>query len=118
MLLLFKNSHEKKNTHMEAINEQVQKFFVHQAKASVGSYKEAEDALLMIQSEKVKADYVYQSWLARWLHHSCVVVVVVFVVVVVGSGGGGGGGGCGGGGGGDGGGQSARHNQEWCSCMK
>ena len=36
-----------------------------QAKASVGSYKEAEDALLMIQNEKVKSDYVFQSWLAR-----------------------------------------------------
>ncbi|XP_056379757.1 intraflagellar transport protein 56 isoform X2 [Hyla sarda] len=36
-----------------------------QAKASAGNYKEAEEVFLLIQSEKIKNDYVYQSWLAR-----------------------------------------------------
>lgn len=37
----------------------------HQAKAATGAYSEAEDLFLLIQSEKVKQDYVYQSWLVR-----------------------------------------------------
>ncbi|XP_029706127.1 intraflagellar transport protein 56-like isoform X1 [Takifugu rubripes] len=36
-----------------------------QAKAALGSYQEAEEFFLMIQSEKIKNDYVYLSWLAR-----------------------------------------------------
>uniref|UniRef100_A0A8C9RCM5 Intraflagellar transport protein 56 n=1 Tax=Scleropages formosus TaxID=113540 RepID=A0A8C9RCM5_SCLFO len=36
-----------------------------QAKAAVGSYREAEEVFLLIQSEKIKNDYVYLSWLAR-----------------------------------------------------
>ncbi|XP_064477937.1 intraflagellar transport protein 56-like isoform X2 [Ornithodoros turicata] len=36
-----------------------------QAKAATGNYKEAEQILSAIQNEKVKCDYVYQSWLAR-----------------------------------------------------
>ncbi|TNM86138.1 hypothetical protein fugu_008409 [Takifugu bimaculatus] len=36
-----------------------------QAKAALGSYQEAEEFFLMIQSEKIKKDYVYLSWLAR-----------------------------------------------------
>jgi len=36
-----------------------------QAKAATGSFKEAEEIFLMIQSEKMKADYVYLGWLAR-----------------------------------------------------
>lgn len=36
-----------------------------QAKAATGSYKEAEEIFLMIQSEKMKSDYVYLGWLAR-----------------------------------------------------
>lgn len=36
-----------------------------QAKAAVGNYKEAEDVFLLIQSEKLKSDYIYLSWLAR-----------------------------------------------------
>uniref|UniRef100_A0A3Q3XEE2 Intraflagellar transport protein 56 n=1 Tax=Mola mola TaxID=94237 RepID=A0A3Q3XEE2_MOLML len=36
-----------------------------QAKAALGNYKEAEEYFLMIQSEKIKNDYVYLSWLAR-----------------------------------------------------
>ncbi|XP_070844801.1 intraflagellar transport protein 56 isoform X1 [Chaetodon trifascialis] len=36
-----------------------------QAKAALGSYKEAEEVFLLIQSEKIKNDYVYLSWLAR-----------------------------------------------------
>ncbi|ROT73119.1 intraflagellar transport protein 56 [Penaeus vannamei] len=36
-----------------------------QAKAAVGDFKEAEEVFLLIQSEKIKNDYVYLSWLAR-----------------------------------------------------
>ena len=36
-----------------------------QAKAAVGAYKEAQELFLLIQSEKVRNDYVYLSWLAR-----------------------------------------------------
>ncbi|VDO03862.1 unnamed protein product [Rodentolepis nana] len=36
-----------------------------QAKAEMGDYKEAQKLLLMIQSEKIRSEYVYISWLAR-----------------------------------------------------
>ncbi|NWR78013.1 IFT56 protein, partial [Centropus unirufus] len=36
-----------------------------QAKAAVGNYIEAEEVFLLIQSEKIKNDFVYLSWLAR-----------------------------------------------------
>uniref|UniRef100_A0A3Q3RE38 Intraflagellar transport protein 56 n=1 Tax=Monopterus albus TaxID=43700 RepID=A0A3Q3RE38_MONAL len=36
-----------------------------QAKAALGNYKEAEEVFLLIQSEKIKNDFVYLSWLAR-----------------------------------------------------
>ncbi|ELT97163.1 hypothetical protein CAPTEDRAFT_153891 [Capitella teleta] len=36
-----------------------------QAKATVGNFKEAEEVFLLIQSDKLKNDYVYLSWLAR-----------------------------------------------------
>lgn len=36
-----------------------------QAKAAVGNFKEAEEIFLLIQSEKIKNDYTYLSWLAR-----------------------------------------------------
>ncbi|XP_054635770.1 intraflagellar transport protein 56 isoform X1 [Dunckerocampus dactyliophorus] len=36
-----------------------------QAKAALGNYKEAEEGFLLIQSDKIKSDYVYLSWLAR-----------------------------------------------------
>ncbi|XP_057310931.1 intraflagellar transport protein 56-like [Hydractinia symbiolongicarpus] len=36
-----------------------------QAKASAGNYKEAEEVFLLIQSEKIKNEYIYISWLAR-----------------------------------------------------
>ncbi|CAF3458275.1 unnamed protein product [Rotaria sp. Silwood1] len=36
-----------------------------QAKAHEEKWKEAEEAFLLIQSEKLKNDYVYLSWLAR-----------------------------------------------------
>lgn len=36
-----------------------------QAKAATGNYEEAEEIFLTIQSEKIKSDYVYRSWLAR-----------------------------------------------------
>ncbi|XP_028261002.1 intraflagellar transport protein 56 isoform X2 [Parambassis ranga] len=35
------------------------------AKAALGNYKEAEELFLLVQSEKIKNDYVYLSWLAR-----------------------------------------------------
>lgn len=36
-----------------------------QAKASNGSYQEAEEIFMLINSEKYKNDYIYISWLAR-----------------------------------------------------
>ncbi|KAK3705828.1 hypothetical protein QZH41_011522 [Actinostola sp. cb2023] len=36
-----------------------------QAKAAVGNYKESEEIFMLIQSEKIKNDYTYLSWLAR-----------------------------------------------------
>ncbi|WAQ97606.1 IFT56-like protein [Mya arenaria] len=36
-----------------------------QAKAAVGNFKEAEEVALLIQSDKIKNDYTYLSWLAR-----------------------------------------------------
>lgn len=36
-----------------------------QAKAALGNYKDAEEIFLLIESEKIKSDYVYLSWLAR-----------------------------------------------------
>lgn len=36
-----------------------------QAKAMLGSYQEAEEIFLLINSEKIKNDFVYLSWLAR-----------------------------------------------------
>ncbi|XP_060569598.1 intraflagellar transport protein 56-like isoform X2 [Ruditapes philippinarum] len=36
-----------------------------QAKAAVGNFKEAEEVFLLIQSDKIKNDYTYLSWLAR-----------------------------------------------------
>uniref|UniRef100_A0A3P9LA79 Intraflagellar transport protein 56 n=1 Tax=Oryzias latipes TaxID=8090 RepID=A0A3P9LA79_ORYLA len=46
-------------------NDDTFKFNCAQAKAAVGKYKEAEEIFLSIQSEKIKNDYVYLSWLAR-----------------------------------------------------
>ena len=36
-----------------------------QAKAAVGNFKEAEEVFNLVQSEKIKNDYTYLSWLAR-----------------------------------------------------
>ncbi|THD27062.1 Tetratricopeptide repeat protein 26 [Fasciola hepatica] len=36
-----------------------------QAKAAIGSYKEAQEVFLLIQSERLRSDYTYLSWLAR-----------------------------------------------------
>lgn len=36
-----------------------------QAKASLSQFKEAEEAFLLIQSDKIKAEYTYLSWLTR-----------------------------------------------------
>lgn len=41
-----------------------------QAKAAIGNYREAEEVFLLIQSEKIKNDYVYLSWLARCCMYS------------------------------------------------
>uniref|UniRef100_A0A3B3RYF4 Intraflagellar transport protein 56 n=1 Tax=Paramormyrops kingsleyae TaxID=1676925 RepID=A0A3B3RYF4_9TELE len=46
-------------------NEDTFYFNYAQAKAAVGNYREAEEVFLLIQSEKIKNDYVYLSWLAR-----------------------------------------------------
>ncbi|XP_076809034.1 intraflagellar transport protein 56-like [Clavelina lepadiformis] len=46
-------------------NDDVFNFDYAQAKAASGNYKEAEETFLLIQSEKLKNDYVYISWLAR-----------------------------------------------------
>ena len=36
-----------------------------QAKAAMGSYQEAEEIFLLINSDKYKNDYIYISWLTR-----------------------------------------------------
>ncbi|KAM7295981.1 putative tetratricopeptide repeat protein [Ixodes scapularis] len=36
-----------------------------QAKAATKNFKEAEETFLMIQNEKIKSSYIYQSWLTR-----------------------------------------------------
>lgn len=36
-----------------------------QAKAATGNYREAEEVFLLINSETLKNDYIYISWLAR-----------------------------------------------------
>lgn len=36
-----------------------------QAKAAVGAYEEAQKVLLLIQSDRIRSDYTYLSWLAR-----------------------------------------------------
>lgn len=46
-------------------NDDVFNFNFAQAKASSGNFKEAEEIFSIIQSEKMKNDYVYLSWLAR-----------------------------------------------------
>nr|XP_002130244.1 intraflagellar transport protein 56-like [Ciona intestinalis] len=46
-------------------NDDVFNFNYAQAKATTGNFKEAEEVFLLVQSEKIKNDYVYLSWLAR-----------------------------------------------------
>lgn len=42
-----------------------------QTKAAIGSYQEAEEIFLLINSEKYKTDYIYISWLARCCELEC-----------------------------------------------
>jgi intraflagellar transport protein 56 len=46
-------------------NNDVFNFNQAQAKAATGSYTEAEDVFLLINSEAIRNDYIYLSWLAR-----------------------------------------------------
>lgn len=46
-------------------NEDTFNFNYAQAKAALGNYKDAEEIFLLIESEKIKNDYVYLGWLAR-----------------------------------------------------
>uniref|UniRef100_A0A4W3GE76 Intraflagellar transport protein 56 n=1 Tax=Callorhinchus milii TaxID=7868 RepID=A0A4W3GE76_CALMI len=46
-------------------NDDLFNFNYAQAKAAVGNFKEAEEVFQLIQSEKLKNDYTYLSWLAR-----------------------------------------------------
>ncbi|GCB68289.1 hypothetical protein scyTo_0013809 [Scyliorhinus torazame] len=46
-------------------NDDLFNFNYAQAKAAVGNFKEAEEVFQLIQSEKLKNDYIYLSWLAR-----------------------------------------------------
>ena len=46
-------------------NDDVFNFNYAQAKAATGSYSEAEEVFLLISSEIIRNDYIYQSWLAR-----------------------------------------------------
>ncbi|XP_041093791.1 intraflagellar transport protein 56 isoform X2 [Polyodon spathula] len=46
-------------------NDDMFNFNYAQAKAAVGNYKEAEEVFLLIQSEKIRSDYTYLSWLCR-----------------------------------------------------
>ena len=46
-------------------NDDIFNFNYAQAQASIGKYKEAEDIFLLISNDRVRRDYVYQSWLTR-----------------------------------------------------
>uniref|UniRef100_A0A2K5EYL5 Intraflagellar transport protein 56 n=1 Tax=Aotus nancymaae TaxID=37293 RepID=A0A2K5EYL5_AOTNA len=46
-------------------NDDIFNFNYAQAKAATGNTSEAEEVFLLIQSEKMKNDYIYLSWLAR-----------------------------------------------------
>jgi intraflagellar transport protein 56 len=46
-------------------NDDIFNFNYGQALAATGSFKEAEQAFILIENEKMKYDYVYLSWLAR-----------------------------------------------------
>ncbi|XP_066963491.1 intraflagellar transport protein 56 [Macrobrachium rosenbergii] len=46
-------------------NDDTFNFNYSQAKAALGDYREAEEVFLLIQSEIIKSDYVFLSWLAR-----------------------------------------------------
>ncbi|XP_064640479.1 intraflagellar transport protein 56-like isoform X6 [Lineus longissimus] len=46
-------------------NDDMFNFNYAQAKAAVGNFKEAEEVFMLIQSDKIKGDYTYLSWLAR-----------------------------------------------------
>nr|CAB3267332.1 intraflagellar transport protein 56-like [Phallusia mammillata] len=46
-------------------HDDVYNFNFAQAKAACGNYKDAEEIFKLIQSEKIKTDFVYVSWLAR-----------------------------------------------------
>ncbi|KAL7057214.1 hypothetical protein AAHC03_019178 [Spirometra sp. Aus1] len=46
-------------------NDDIFNFNFAQAKAAVGAYKEAQELFLLIQSERIRNDYIYLSWLAR-----------------------------------------------------
>ncbi|ESO00852.1 hypothetical protein HELRODRAFT_112981 [Helobdella robusta] len=46
-------------------NDDVFNFNYGQANAALGQYKEAEEAFLMVQSDKIKRSYIFLSWLAR-----------------------------------------------------
>ncbi|CAH8440964.1 unnamed protein product [Heterobilharzia americana] len=46
-------------------NDDIFNFNYAQAKAAVGAYKEAQEVFLLIQSERLRSEYAYLSWLAR-----------------------------------------------------
>ncbi|CAI2722666.1 unnamed protein product [Schistosoma spindalis] len=46
-------------------NDDIFNFNYAQAKAAVGAYKEAQEVFLLIQSEHIRSEYTYLSWLAR-----------------------------------------------------
>uniref|UniRef100_A0A8C5VKD8 Intraflagellar transport protein 56 n=1 Tax=Microcebus murinus TaxID=30608 RepID=A0A8C5VKD8_MICMU len=46
-------------------NDDIFNFNYAQAKAATGNTREGEEVFLLIQSEKIKNDYIYLSWLAR-----------------------------------------------------
>ena len=54
-----------------------------QALASTSQWKEAEEAFLLVQSEKIKADYCYLSWLARCCELGKTKQMLFVVVVAV-----------------------------------
>lgn len=59
-VLIYLNSVKSYFFNMDSFN-----FNYAQAKAATGSYQEAEEVFMLINSEKFKNDYVYISWLAR-----------------------------------------------------
>ena len=67
---LIKCTYERVHLQNYFYNEDTFNFNLAQTKAAIGNFQEAEELFLMIQSEKIKNDLVYLSWLARCCTYS------------------------------------------------